>query len=61
MYALPLEPYAMIQMSILLSVIKEFRPRKFRSVSVEPLAATRGTLRFRGASVKNTGLSKRSK
>jgi len=46
MYALPMEPYAMIQVSILLSVINEFRPRKFRSVSAEPLAATR---------LKNTG------
>jgi len=27
---------------------REFRPRIFRSVSAEPLAATRGTLRFRG-------------
>jgi len=58
-----LEPYAMIQVSILLSVTNlwnsgivttaqncgcEFRPRQFLSVSVEPLAATHGTLRFRG-------------
>jgi len=59
MFALPMEPYAMIQMSILLSVINllnsgigtrtqncgcEFHSRQFQSVLAEPLAATRGTL-----------------
>jgi len=54
--------HAMIQVSILLSMINlwnngtpttaqncscEFRPRQFRSVSAEPLTATRGNLRFR--------------
>ena len=32
----------------------EFRPRQFRSVSAEPPAATRGTLRFRKPRLKNT-------
>jgi len=43
MFALIMEPYAMIQVSILHSVINEFRPRQFWAVSTEPLAATRGT------------------
>jgi len=30
----------------------EFRPRQFRSVSAEPLTATRGTYRFRGTTVE---------
>ena len=36
-------PYAMIQVSVRLSAVNEFRPRQFRSVSAEPLAAIRGT------------------
>jgi len=31
---------------------REFRPRQFRSISAEPLAATRGTQRFRGTTVE---------
>jgi len=30
----------------------EFRPRQFRSVSGKPLAATRGTQRFRGTTIE---------
>ena len=38
MFALLKEPCAMIQLSILLSVVNEFRPRQFRSVSAETWA-----------------------
>jgi len=47
MFALLMEPYAIIQVSILLqplrTVVQNFVPGKFQSVSAEPLAATRGT------------------
>jgi len=45
-FVLLMELYAMIQVSILLSVINKFRPRQFRSVSTEPVGATRGTSGF---------------
>ena len=57
MVTLLMEPNTMIQVSILLQPTaqncgREFRPRQFRSVSAEPLAATRGTSRFRGTKVE---------
>jgi len=43
MFALLMEPYAMIQATTVLKRGCKFRPRQFRFVSVEPLAASRGT------------------
>jgi len=37
--------------------LRIFRPRQFRSVSAEPLAATHGTLRFREPRLKNTDVA----
>ena len=51
-FALLTEPYAMIQATTALNRGCEFRPRPFQSVSAEPLAATRGTLRFRETAVE---------
>jgi len=55
-----MEPCATIQVSVLLPVMKQMG-RNVASlfyfyVSAEPLAATPGTLRFRGTPVENTGV-----
>ena len=56
MFALLMEPYAMIQVSIPLSVMNQmgrnFASMLYFCVSAEPLEATRGTLRFRGTPVE---------
>jgi len=56
MFALLMEPYAMIQLPILLFIINQIG-RNVASifyfyVSAEPLPATRDTLRFRGNPVE---------
>jgi len=52
MIALLVEPYAMIQVTTAWNCGCEFRYSRIRSVSVEPLAATYGTLRLRGTPVE---------
>ena len=61
MFALFMEPYAMIQKCIVVASTAsdcgcEFHPRQFRFVSAELLAATHGTARFRRTLLKNTGV-----
>jgi len=56
MFALLMEPCAAVTQWYIAATAEncgyEFRPRRFRSVSGKPLAATRGTLWFRGIPVE---------
>jgi len=60
----PAEPHAMIEVCILLSAIIQmgrnvasiFCHEIIKNFSAEPLAATRGTLGYRGTQLENTGL-----